>query len=253
MDKSLLVSRFSKAIETYDDDAKIQQEVALQMLDLLCPYCCSKIHKAVEIGCGTGFYSRLIANTFQPEIFILNDICHTMETMCNDIFSRENYTFIEGDAEVWDLPPNIDLLTSCSTFQWFQHPARFFQKAYEKMNQNGIFAFSTYGNKNLDEVATLTGNALPYNTLDELSEMLHNADFSIILAKEEIRTLVFKTPLDVLYHMKRTGINGVSSVAWTKETVRRFSEEYMDQFSNKNNEVILTYHPIYFIAKKQNV
>ena len=33
----------------------------------------------VELGCGTGSYSRILLNTLQPETLLLNDLCRDME------------------------------------------------------------------------------------------------------------------------------------------------------------------------------
>ena len=250
MDKSLIISRFSKSAQSYNSDAEAQQQVARRMIELLQPYVENDVRRVVEIGCGTGVYSRLLIDTFTPQQFTINDICETMKQHCADILAHNNHSFIACDAEQWELPQQIDLLTSCSTLQWFQHLDVVFQKAHTALNDHGIFAFSTFGKENLREISTLTGHSLRYTTLAELSETLSQIGFSVLCAQEEKIVLTFNTPKDVLVHMKRTGVNGIAKQKWTKSTLQRFSEHYIAHFSVDSGKISLTYHPMYFILKK---
>lgn len=250
MNKKLIISRFSKSAHTYNNEAEAQQKIALNMIQLLQPYVENGVEKVVEIGCGTGIYSRLFVETFNPKNFTINDICQEMNQHCTDILARENYSFIARDAEQWQLPQQIDLLTSCSTFQWFSQLDVFFRKAHTALNSNGLFAFSTFGKENLREISSLTNLSLRYATRQELSEMLTQSGFSVIRAEEEKIVLTFDTPKDVLLHLKRTGVNGISPQKWTKGTLQRFSEQYVTDFSTSGGKVLLTYHPIYFVCGK---
>jgi malonyl-ACP O-methyltransferase BioC len=249
MNKKLIINRFTKAAQSYHNDAKAQQKIARKMISLLQSSVEGKVKSAVEIGCGTGIYSRLLIDAFRPEELIINDICE-MEQHLTDILTNKNYSFIAHDAEQWDLPQQIDLLTSCSTFQWFGHPGIFFQKAYSALNESGLFAFSTFGKENLYEINNLTGHSLHYSTPPELSETLSRVGFSVLCIEEEKIVLTFDTPKDTLVHIKRTGVNGLSQQKWTKSTLQRFSEKYIENFSDETNKVSLTYHPIYIIVKK---
>jgi malonyl-ACP O-methyltransferase BioC len=251
MDKSLMTSRFSKSAQSYNNDAETQQQVARRVVQMLTPYVENGVQRVVEIGCGTGVYSRLLIEKFAPQHFILNDIVPEMEQHCVDILRHGNYSFIACDAEQWKLPQQIDLLTSCSTFQWFCHLGVFFQKAYTALNNNGVFAFSTFGKENLREINALTGHSLHYVTISEVSEMLLQAGFAILYAEEENIVLTFDIPKDVLLHMKRTGVNGIAKQKWTKSIMQRFSDQYISDFSVENGQVSLTYHPMYFICRKK--
>jgi malonyl-ACP O-methyltransferase BioC len=249
MNKELIINRFSKAAHSYDNDAVAQKKIALNMIHLLQSYVEDEMGKIVEIGCGTGIYSRLLIDAFRPKELIINDICK-MEQHLTDILTNKNYSFIAHDAEQWELPQQIDLLTSCSTFQWFHDLDAFFQKAYSALNENGLFAFSTFGKENLQEINNLTDCSLHYSTPQELSEMLSQVGFSILCVEEEKIILTFDTPKDALVHIKRTGVNGLSQQKWTQNTLQRFSEKYIEIFSTENGKISLTYHPIYIIAKK---
>ena len=66
MDKQLIAARFAKARNTYTREARVQQQVAEKMMQLIKePY--TRFRRVVEFGCGTGSYSRILLHTLQPE------------------------------------------------------------------------------------------------------------------------------------------------------------------------------------------
>ena len=75
--------------------------------------------------------------------------------------------------------------------------------------------------------------------------------FEIIYAEEEIVILPFGTPLEVLQHLKQTGVTGTEKRVWTRGRLQNFCNEYIRMYSNTDHSVSLTYHPIYIIARKR--
>ena len=150
----------------------------------------------VEFGCGTGCYSRLLLHALQPETLLLNDLCPEMrECICDLLPAGEPLphkpllyddkvelygakvplekakvplygtplispavSFLPCDAETLDFPQGTDLITSCSTLQWFADTERFFTRCHHFLSDGGILAFSTFGKRNMQEIHTLTGH-----------------------------------------------------------------------------------------------
>jgi len=102
----------------------------------------------------------------------------------------------------------------------------------------------------MQEIRNLTGNGLDYLSLGELKTLL-SSRYDILHAEEEIVTLPFATPLLVLQHLKQTGVTGTEKKIWTRGRLQTFCNDYVRLFSNVNHDVVLTYHPIYIIAKKR--
>lgn len=234
-----------------------------------------------EFGCGTGCYSRLLLRTLQPETLLLNDLCPEMEECIHDLLTSggrlprapqagnasgilydadvELYgsspattavSFLPCDAETLDFPQGTDLITSCSTLQWFADTERFFARCHHFLSDGGILAFSTFGKKNMREIHTLTGHGLEYLSLDNLKVLL-SPRFEILYAEEEIISLPFGTPLEVLRHLKQTGVTGTEKRVWTRGRLQSFCDEYIRMCGNDDRSVSLTYHPIYVIARKR--
>ena len=249
MNKELIAERFSKAVGTYPHEANVQQQIAERMVELLKQYLPPRLPgQVVEFGCGTGNYSRLLYQSIRPRRLLLNDLCEEMKGCCTDLLDQ-GATFLTGDAEHLPFPKETELITSCSTLQWFDNPERFFARCSNYLSRNGYLAFTTFGEENMKEIRRITDNGLPYLSLQELESALAPM-YDILHAEEEFRIRAFSSPLQVLSHLKRTGVTGISRQCWTKRKLMYFCEEYIRQFS-RGSSVTLTYHPIYIIAKKK--
>ena len=214
MDKRLIAERFARARATYSREARVQQQVAERMMgrirSLLPEFSPRRI---VEFGCGTGLYSRLLYDTWRPDRLHLNDLCPEMAFCLDDLTARPGVSFVPGDAETCPLPDKVDLLTSCSTLQWFERPDRFFRRAAALLVSGGVLAFSTFGSRNLREIRALTGKGLAY-----------------------------PSPADCM-----TGVTGTSGHAWSRGRLADFAQGYACHFGSPRG-VTLTYHPVYVIA-----
>ena len=80
--------------------------------------------------------------------------------------------FVPGDAEAIDFPGETDLITSCSTLQWFNDPGAFFTRCHQALVADGLLAFSTFGTTNMHEIRQLTGHGLDYLSVEELQALL---------------------------------------------------------------------------------
>ncbi|MCF2707741.1 malonyl-ACP O-methyltransferase BioC [Bacteroides pyogenes] len=264
MDKSLIAERFGKAAATYPREANVQRRIAGKMIGLLQTHIPSPCPEVIEFGCGTGTYSRLLFDAFRPRRLFLNDLCPKMEACCGDLLKEHRVSFLPGDAETIPFPAGTSLITSCSALQWFESPEKFFERCNALLRSRGYFAFSTFGKENMREVRTLTGNGLPYRSLEELEKAL-SPRFDIIHSEEEIIPLAFRGSIEVLYHLKQTGVNapfqsnrgsiptgqeGSGTRPWTRRDLHEFCERY-DRLFRRDHSVSLTYHPIYIIAKKK--
>ena len=223
MDKQLISKRFSKAIVTYPQEANVQRQIADKMIHLLTKHISFPCSKVIEFGCGTGIYSRMLLQALRPEELFLNDLCPEMKYCCEDILRKEQVSFLPGDAEIVPFPTGSTLIT--------------------------------FGKENMKEIRELTGSGLPYRSREELVTAL-STHFDILHSEEELISLSFDNPIKVLYHLKQTGVTGVTGTSSQQLRTRRdlqlFSERYTQEFT-QGTSVSLTYHPIYIIAKKKKV
>ena len=115
MDKRLIAERFARARDTYSHEARVQQQVAEKMLQLLTERASPLFRRIVEFGCGTGSYSRLLLHKLQPESLLLNDLCPEMKECLTDLLPQDTVRFIPGDAEALDFPEKVKTLVLIGT------------------------------------------------------------------------------------------------------------------------------------------
>ncbi len=250
MDKIKIAQRFAEACKSYDREALAQQRIACHLSDLMKKHVPASPHSVLEIGCGTGKFSRLILKQLHPKQIWLNDLCREMQPELADILSA-TVSFCAGDAEKIPFPANQQLIASCSAVQWLTNIPLFLKKCHTALATDGLLAFSSFGPDNMKEIANLTGISLPYYPLKEW-ERWFSKNYELIHSEEEQIVLTFDNPVKVLYHLKQTGVTGTSSdLTWTKGKLNTFSKQYRENYSTEDGKVRLTYHPIYFIVKKQ--
>lgn len=249
MDKDLIKRRFSRAVGSYPHMATVQRDVARRMAELIHTYLPpDTCRHTLEVGCGTGLFTRALLEQMHPGRLLLNDICPDVKDCFGDLLGR-NAAFHAGDAETIAFPDGQTLIASCSAIQWFNHPEAFFDRCRYLLADGGYLAFSTFGRENMREVTSVTGNSLPYRSLDELQRTL-SVSYDIIYSHEDIFSVTFPSPLDVLHHLKQTGVTGIRKQSWTRADLSDFCRRYSENFSD-GGAVSLTYHPIYIIAKKK--
>lgn len=261
MDKALIANRFALARHTYEQEATVQRKAAAHMADALAHAIdtlhTGPLHRVAETGCGTGIFSRMLMQRFHPRTLMLNDLCPEMEDALADLLHPSASTtedtvvsFSPGDAERMPLPDSCNLVASCSTVQWFDDLPAFLRRAWTATVDGGLLAFSTFGAKNLHEIRGLTGHGLRYPSLSILCAWMEDAGYRVTLAEEQIATLTFATPHDVLRHLKQTGVTGTEKCIWTRGRLQQFETDYRTHYSLADGTVTLTYHPYYLIGQK---
>lgn len=155
-------------------------------------------------------------------------------------------TFYCGNALKIKPSKKVDLIISNAMFQWFPSFEKAIQTIKSNLKSNGLLAFSTFSPDNFREITDLTGLSLQYKTKEELEQILKNEGFEILYSEQFFEELKFKTPLELLAHMKKTGVNSLSEKTWTITKVK----DFCDKYSKKYPKTKLTYSPIIVIAQK---
>ena len=253
IDKDLVKQRFTRSLKTYSDQAVVQQQTAEKMVKELIANTGNGFSNILEIGCGTGFMTRLIEQQLHYKSLLANDLA----PQCGEHISKiNNCRFIPGDIETQNYPSQkFDLIISNATFQWFDHLGDALKKFSNWLKPDGIMAFSTFGPENIKELAMLGRRSLKYLSHSE-TVAITQQNFTLLFEHEDVITLEFITPLAALKHLKATGVNSLpeynsetNASLSTRAALQDFSEAYIKTHSTPNG-VSLTYHPVIIIAKK---
>jgi malonyl-CoA O-methyltransferase len=250
MNSNTIKCKFSKSIDTYDDNAYAQKEIAGKLAALIAALYPDIPKTILEIGCGTGLLTKNILTLFSNARYYLNDINEKVESLMLSLFPAHNFTFVGGDAQSVDFPPGIDLMVSSSTLQWFDNLPVFIRKAHQSLSPDGYMFLSTFGKNNLKEIRALTGTGLEYTSLANLRDLFSDS-FDILHLSEAEIPVMFDSSTEILSHFRRTGVNAnCSGLVRTQTRLRSFCKSYDKMFSD-GTKVILTYNPVYLGLKKK--
>lgn len=248
MNKEAVSRGFSGCYSTYTTEAVVQQRIAHRLAALLDGHVARHPRRAVEVGCGSGFLTEQLLERFPTTSWLHNDIAPSSKTFVEKMVLQHcaDATFVLGDAEAMELPRGVDLFASSSAVQWFTDIDGFLMRLQQSVSTDGVVAISTFGPSNLMEVRELTGNGLPYLSLAEFRTIVGRY-FDIVECSEEQSVLHFKEPVDVLRHIKQTGVNGAFRQCWTKGRLASFTNGY--KMFHSDSGYSLTYHPMYVVAR----
>ena len=190
--------RFENFYEKYNENALIQERVAQTLLNLIKES--SNCDKVLELGCGTGLFTKKILKNIPYKILDLNDIYDTKK-----YFSENDYRkYIIGDMENIDLE-SYSLIVSSSCFQWAKDLKLFLNKLSKSTDE---LAFSIYVDGNLKEIKEHFNISLNYFTTLEIQEELCKIYSKVHFYEEEFN-LEFESPYLALKHLKYTGVTGI--------------------------------------------
>lgn len=228
MDKTLIQHRFKKNLGTYQDHCVVQRQMADRLIQMLqegggVP------RRILEIGCGTGVLTEKLIKLFPQAEYVAVDVVGECEEYIQRISPQ--IQFLQGDIETMQLSGEFDLIISNAVFQWVEDLPLLVGRLKRLLPVEGKFIFSSFGNENFKEIRELTGLGLDYSNWSGLG--FQSVD-------DEVVRLRFDSPVEVLRHLKYTGVNCVTSQHWTKSDLMRFEENYP-----KDEGYFLTYHPVY--------
>ncbi len=249
INKSLIRERFQNSFETYDYEAYAQKKINSILIDMAKSNCCGP-ETIFEIGCGTGILTSYICETYKPSRFYINDLVESAEKYVDKIIdNRYNFDFVPGDIEEVKFPSEVDLIMSGSALQWVTDFDSLIKRASKSLNRNGYLVFNTFADRNFAEIKYITQSGINYLPIDDLKRFVCK-EFDLISIKSEEIKLYFNSPRDVLRHIKRTGTNAITRKRWTPADFNNFEHEYRRLFYSEKG-FVLTYNPLYVIAKKR--
>ena len=222
LDKQALRRSFDRAAATYDHHAVLQREVGSRMLERI-EYQRHEPAVVLDLGCGTGFVSRWLANQFQRTTVVALDWAPNMlsKTRFNELREVDaNNRIIRLCADMHSLPlaaNSVDLLVSNLALQWSSDLAAIFREFRRVMRADAMLIFSSYGPDTLSELKQAWRavdddqhvNDLP--DMHDIGDELMAAGFREPVMDAERLTLVYPDVKSLMRELKGLGENNVAS------------------------------------------
>lgn len=249
-DKKLIRSRFASRLHSYDQHARVQEQVCGRLDALIGRLLERPPARALEIGAGTGFLSRRLLDRYPAACWYVNDLVPLSRTYVERYTPGRRVEFLTGDAEEIPFPPDLDLIATASTVQWFDDLDGFLDRSFRALTPGGILALSTFGGGNFREIAHAAGQGLDYLPPEAVESRAAARGFRTLHLEAYTQEMLFDSPTEVLRHIKLTGVNGIRSVAWTKRVLEDFCQAYRSRFATPDGQVVLTYHPVLYLGAR---
>ncbi|AQT12475.1 malonyl-CoA O-methyltransferase [Pseudomonas protegens] len=139
-DKRQVAASFSRAAASYDSVAELQRAVGQQLLSRLPPGLEPRCW--LDLGCGTGHFSRVLGQRFRAAQGLALDIAEGMLNHARPLGGADH--FIAGDAERLPLQgDSCQLIFSSLAVQWCDDFSAVLSEAMRVLKPGGVLAFAS--------------------------------------------------------------------------------------------------------------
>lgn len=211
IDKQQAAECFDAGRPTYDANAPVQHAIVDALMAdaarvnvdnlITTPGCV-----ALEIGCGSGSLTRRLYPIALKGFLHLWDT----NTLPPEGFEMARFTQCDAELQICHTPSaRYDLIASASTIQWFNSPARFLVECQRVLRPGGILMLTAFQRGNMYELSAASGVSLSLPDSRQWQAMIPRG-FETLSFETRDYDMAFDEPVDVLRHLKLTGVNGLS-------------------------------------------
>lgn len=259
IDKKQIKDNFGQSALTYDQYAKIQKKMALELLNRIRAIG-KDFRDILEIGCGTGYLTELLVKYFPTANILAVDISPQMIEVARDkLAACPRVSYLIEDGENLSIDRTFDLVVSSAVFQWFNNYTQPFIKYQRLLRDDGYFIFNTLGKESYQELSQslkAMGMEPPrpaFITLGELAEVLNHCGFDKVKVEEQLLKDYYASTRELLVGIKKIGAQSHCfnfSGAYLREgDIFKLVNVYNTRF-RQGDHVYATYHILYGKASK---
>lgn len=222
LDKRQMRLAFDRAADSYDTVAILQREVANRVLERL-DYIKTSPQRILDIGAGTGFCTRNLAQRYPQARLEALDISHAMLKYARGRSSlwqrwRKRIGYTSGDAE--QLPyadASIDMVFSNLTLQWCWNMDTVFGEFRRVLKPGGLLMFTTFGPDTLKELRSAWSAADAFvhvnGFLDmhDIGDALIRGGFADPVMDAEHLTVTYGDVRQLMRDLKKLGAHNVTA------------------------------------------
>ncbi|MBD3427290.1 MAG: malonyl-ACP O-methyltransferase BioC [Candidatus Omnitrophica bacterium] len=253
MDKKIIQGNFSRNAPRYEDHASVQRQCARILVDSLKG---KEYPNILEIGCGTGIYTRLLRSTNKEARITAVDISPDMINIAKERMQDDKIVYLTEDGENIDLDADFELVTSNASFQWFEDLHKAMAMFTGHLKKGGLLCFSMYGpdtfhefkkvlNKHYGSRKWLSSSRfIPFGTVKAVMDKY----FSRVELSEKHFEVEFISLWDMLKDIKHSGTRGEGlgrSTFLGRYGLREMEKTYMEKYGR----IVATHHV--FFCKAQ--
>jgi malonyl-CoA O-methyltransferase len=201
-DKRQVAASFSRAAESYDSVAELQRTVGAQLLARL--PASLQPRRWLDLGCGTGYFTRALAGRYERGEGIAMDIAEGMLRHAGPLGGAAY--FVAGDAEALPLQDaSVDLLFSSLALQWCADFPQVLSEARRVLRPGGVLAFSSLCAGTLQE---LRDSWLAVDGFVHVNRFRRFEDYQQLCAASGLQSLTLQRQAEVLHFPDLRSLTG---------------------------------------------
>lgn len=250
-------SYFSKAAPIYHEQARAQLEIAKELSEKL-PQ--AGVGRVLELGCGTGFLTSLLATRYPRAHIDAVDASRGMIARARQLVSAPAVRWHLCDAREYFDPEPYDLITSSSALQWMQPLSDLFGRLKPLLKQSGRLSFALMISGTLQELRRIRAIVAPGKPLtgklpeeQPILDDLSRQGFCILDAKRSLYQTQYRSAVDFLRVIKELGFTGgtlsAAAAPLSRSQIQSVLREYQKTHSLLDGRVTATFVSLRVEAK----
>ena len=211
-DKRQVAASFSRAAASYDSVASLQRDVGEALLARMPE---QAVERWVDLGCGTGYFTRALAARYPNAQGIAVDLAEGMLRHARPLGGAEH--FVAGDAERLPLKDQAcDLLFTSLAIQWCGDLSAVLSEAQRILRPGGLFAFTSLCTGTLQELRdswqAVDGfvHVNRFRQFEDYQRACAASEFKQRVLDVETRVLHFPNVRSLTHELKALGAHNVN-------------------------------------------
>lgn len=144
--KEIAAAFFNRAAHTYDTAAVVQRTVGCRLAERIGQLTLPSRPAVLEIGCGTGLFTRAALDHINPSTWLATDISPVMVANCREYFVsdvRFLFACMDGETPATEMGTGFDLICANLVAQWFDDLAGSLERLARLVRAGGWLVFTT--------------------------------------------------------------------------------------------------------------
>ena len=250
---------FSRAARRYHRHAALQRQIADELAERhLHSVGCESV---LELGCGTGFLTRHLAERFPDATIDAVDISADMIDLARHMLPATNIRWQVADMNQLPKQRKYDLVASSTSLHWGEPLEQLVRQVGRWLRPVGKLAAAVMSADTLAELHAIRREVAPHKTpprrlptADELADYLTAAGLSVCEISSQTYRQSFPSSLDLLRHLQLTGFTGGPFSHRESETLVRselaaLADRYAKQHAGADGQVDATFQATYVLAE----
>jgi len=250
--KSKIRQSFSAAAASYDAMARLQKQVAVDLLHQ--SEMPTSAQTVLDLGCGTGFLTEKLADHVAVENLFALDIALPMLHRARQRPALTRCHHICADAEALPFVDNqFDWIYSSLALQWCADLHSVFKGFQRCLKTSGKLAFSTFGPASLKELKTAwkqVDEAVHVNDFypsGRIKMDLQRAGFTSIHLNSRLYTLSYRDVWALMRELKGIGAQHVNGRQSQRLITRKHIDQMIAAYPKQFNGDIIASYEIFFV------